>query len=153
VVGPFGQVRRKAAGTDSGRRVADWLLTLNVGGLRAFRALRDGKAHRWFSSKLRYPSPLIAEKWAKTSPARSSGVMNPKPLSALNHLTVPVVTSSPLGPFPVRAAQTRVAELINVTEESMHSGQYSPNAMLMREAKYAKSPLQQQNFTTRHRKT
>src|SRR5690242_11831328 len=32
----------------------------------------------------------MAEKWAKTSLPPSSGVMKPKPLSALNHLTVPV---------------------------------------------------------------
>src|SRR5690349_25003453 len=32
----------------------------------------------------------MAEKWAKTSAPPSSGVMNPKPLSALNHFTTPV---------------------------------------------------------------
>src|SRR5699024_3528377 len=32
----------------------------------------------------------MAEKWAKTSAEPSSGAMKPKPLSALNHFTVPV---------------------------------------------------------------
>src|SRR5947207_2156690 len=45
---------------------------------------------RWFSSRLRNPEAAIAEKWAKTSSPPSSGLMKPKPLSALNHLTVPV---------------------------------------------------------------
>src|SRR3954451_19588285 len=31
----------------------------------------------------------MAEKWTKTSALPSDGAMNPKPLSALNHLTVP----------------------------------------------------------------
>src|ERR1700722_11440143 len=34
----------------------------------------------------------MAEKWTKTSWPPSSGLMNPKPLSALNHLTVPCAT-------------------------------------------------------------
>src|SRR3954462_13342688 len=49
----------------------------------------------WFSSRLRKPLAEIAEKWAKTSAPPSSGLMKPKPLSALNHFTVPVVTSAP----------------------------------------------------------
>ena len=46
---------------------------------------------RWFSSRERNPPELIAEKCANTSLEPSSGVMKPKPLSALNHFTVPVV--------------------------------------------------------------
>src|ERR1700754_5338625 len=49
----------------------------------------------WFSSRLRKPLAEIAEKWAKTSAPPSSGLMKPKPLSALNHFTVPVVMSAP----------------------------------------------------------
>src|SRR5690606_14954657 len=41
--------------------------------------------------------PEIAEKWAKTSAPPSSGLMKPKPFSALNHFTVPVVMVSPSG--------------------------------------------------------
>jgi len=35
----------------------------------------------------------MAEKCANTSALPSSGAMKPKPLSALNHLTVPVVVT------------------------------------------------------------
>jgi hypothetical protein len=35
------------------------------------------------------------EKWAKTSGVPSSGVMNPKPLVALNHFTVPAAMMFP----------------------------------------------------------
>src|SRR5260370_2500516 len=39
----------------------------------------------------------MAEKWTNTSAVPSSGAMKPKPLSALNHFTVPVaISSSPL---------------------------------------------------------
>ena len=41
----------------------------------------------------------IAEKWAKTSSPPSSGVMNPKPLASLNHLTVPVAIMYSFGLF------------------------------------------------------
>jgi len=41
------------------------------------------------SLRLRYPRPSIAEKCAKMSAPPMSGVMKPKPLSALNHLTFP----------------------------------------------------------------
>src|SRR5690242_16157513 len=44
---------------------------------------------RWFSSRVRKPLPWISEKCTKTSFAPSSGVMKPKPLSPLNHFTVP----------------------------------------------------------------
>src|ERR1700730_14845476 len=35
----------------------------------------------------------MAEKWTNTSAVPSSGAMKPKPLSALNHFTVPVAIS------------------------------------------------------------
>src|SRR5581483_9200545 len=37
----------------------------------------------------------MPEKWTKRSRPPSSGVMKPKPLSSLNHLTVPVAMYSP----------------------------------------------------------
>src|SRR5664279_1358026 len=43
----------------------------------------------------RKPLELIAEKCANTSAEPSSGAMKPKPLSPLNHLTVPVAMMSP----------------------------------------------------------
>src|SRR5947209_7649277 len=47
-----------------------------------------------FSSRLRYPSPEIALKCTNTS-GPSSWEMKPKPLSGLNHFTVPVATAIP----------------------------------------------------------
>src|SRR6266540_2212601 len=47
------------------------------------------------SARLLYPSPLIALWWTKTSLPPSSCVMNPYPLSLLNHFTVPVAISTP----------------------------------------------------------
>src|SRR5450432_3364851 len=47
------------------------------------------------SMSSRYPLPSIDEKWAKTSGVPSSGVMNPKPLVALNHFTVPAAMMLP----------------------------------------------------------
>ncbi len=44
---------------------------------------------RCASSSERYPDPLIAEKWQKTSAPPPSCSMKPKPFSALNHYTVP----------------------------------------------------------------
>src|SRR5688572_21143061 len=48
----------------------------------------------------------MALKWTKTS-GPLSGVMNPKPLSALNHFTVPIVMSNSLlsvaGPASLRS--------------------------------------------------
>src|SRR4029077_17245276 len=43
----------------------------------------------WFSSRVRYPPVSIAEWCTKTSALPSSGLMKPKPLSVLNHFTVP----------------------------------------------------------------
>src|SRR5882762_6461665 len=45
----------------------------------------------WFSFRDLKPLPWIAEKWANRSLPPPSGVMNPKPLESLNHLTVPVL--------------------------------------------------------------
>src|SRR4051794_582420 len=42
------------------------------------------------SASVRKPSPAIPEKWTNASFPPSSGVMNPKPFSSLNHLTTPV---------------------------------------------------------------
>src|SRR4051794_13891952 len=42
------------------------------------------------SASVRNPSPTIAEKWTNASLLPSSGVMNPKPFSSLNHFTTPV---------------------------------------------------------------
>src|SRR4051794_27360593 len=42
------------------------------------------------SASVRKPSPAIPEKWTNASLLPSSGVMNPKPFSSLNHLTTPV---------------------------------------------------------------
>src|SRR5205823_4139127 len=50
----------------------------------------------WFSSRLRYPEPVIALKCTNTSGPPSSWEMKPYPFSGLNHLTVPVLTSNPL---------------------------------------------------------
>src|SRR5690554_1718430 len=43
----------------------------------------------WFSASDLKPLPWIAEKCANTSSPPSAGVMKPKPLASLNHLTVP----------------------------------------------------------------
>src|SRR5688500_4472123 len=42
------------------------------------------------SARVRKPSPEIPEKCTNASLPPSSGVMNPKPFSSLNHLTTPV---------------------------------------------------------------
>src|SRR5215213_1570772 len=42
------------------------------------------------SASVRKPSPEMPEKWTKASFPPSSGVMNPKPFSSLNHFTTPV---------------------------------------------------------------
>src|SRR5919112_2770863 len=42
------------------------------------------------SARVRKPSPEIPEKCTNASFPPSSGVMNPKPFSSLNHLTTPV---------------------------------------------------------------
>src|ERR687889_1960577 len=42
------------------------------------------------SASVRKPSPEIPEKWTNASFPPSSGVMNPKPFSSLNHFTTPV---------------------------------------------------------------
>src|ERR671910_2969017 len=42
------------------------------------------------SASVRKPSPEIPEKCTNASFPPSSGVMNPKPFSSLNHLTTPV---------------------------------------------------------------
>src|SRR5665647_2060514 len=47
----------------------------------------------WFSCRLLKPLPWIAEKCANRSLPPPSGVMKPKPLASLNHLTVPVLMS------------------------------------------------------------
>ena len=44
----------------------------------------------WPSFKVLKPSMLIAEKCANKSSPPSSGVIKPKPLASLNHLTIPV---------------------------------------------------------------
>ncbi len=44
----------------------------------------------WPSFKVLKPSILIAEKCANKSSPPSSGVIKPKPLASLNHLTIPV---------------------------------------------------------------
>src|SRR5439155_17178913 len=52
-----------------------------------------------FSCRFRKPEPEMALKWTKTS-GPDSCVMNPKPLSPLNHLTVPVVIGHSLHSWP-----------------------------------------------------
>src|SRR5258705_13741438 len=47
----------------------------------------------WFSFRVLKPEPSIAEKCANRSSPPPSGVMKPKPLASLNHLTVPVAIS------------------------------------------------------------
>src|SRR5215212_545907 len=42
------------------------------------------------SASVRKPSPAMPEKWTNASFPPSSGVMNPKPFSSLNHFTTPV---------------------------------------------------------------
>lgn len=54
----------------------------------------------------------IAEKWTNTSAVPSSGAMKPKPLSALNHFTVPVASVQVLYPnMPRRDAAGPTASL------------------------------------------
>src|SRR2546421_12903636 len=54
-----------------------------------------------FSCRFRKPEPEMALKWTKTS-GPDSCVMNPNPLSPLNHLTVPVVMDNPSIPGLIR---------------------------------------------------
>src|SRR5574342_957232 len=49
----------------------------------------------WFSLRVLKPLPWIAEKCANRSLPPPSGVMKPKPLESLNHLTVPVAIYLP----------------------------------------------------------
>jgi hypothetical protein len=65
-----------------------------VGDLRALR-------ERW-------PPPTIAEWWTNRSFDSSSGVINPKPFSSLNHFTVPVAIVLP--PASLRAANAKIAQ-------------------------------------------
>src|SRR4051794_12060053 len=70
------------------------LLTLTaLGPLSPFSSSKETFAP---SLSDRYPSPVIPEKWTKRSRPPPSGVMNPKPFSSENHLTVPVLTDTPL---------------------------------------------------------
>jgi len=46
------------------------------------------------SASVRKPSPAIPEKCTKASFPPSSGVMNPKPFSSLNHFTTPVAINN-----------------------------------------------------------
>ena len=50
----------------------------------------------WPSSKA---PPLTSELWTNRSLPPSSGVINPYPFVALNHFTVPLLTSATPGPF------------------------------------------------------
>src|SRR5574343_1570600 len=52
------------------------------------------KVTRWPSFRVLKPAMLIAEKCANRSSPPSSGVIKPKPLESLNHLTVPVANAS-----------------------------------------------------------
>src|ERR671915_1094809 len=54
------------------------------------------------SASVRKPSPEIPEKWTNASFPPSSGVMNPKPFSSLNHLTTPVAIQHLLTAVPMR---------------------------------------------------
>src|ERR671916_1319992 len=54
------------------------------------------------SASVRKPSPEIPEKWTNASLPPSSGVMNPKPFSSLNHLTTPVAIQHLLVPTQMR---------------------------------------------------
>src|SRR5215218_3159649 len=51
------------------------------------------------------PLPWIAEWWTNRSLPWSSGVMKPKPLSSLNHFTVPVAMVFPPGICALRDAE------------------------------------------------
>src|SRR6185312_16268478 len=66
---------------------------------------------RWPSFRLRNPCARIAEKCTKTSAPPPSGVMNPKPLASLNHLTVPTaIRKTPLRNDRFAAWTRRVVE-------------------------------------------
>src|SRR6187200_663728 len=65
-------------------------MTVMFSACRPFGPRAVSNSTFWFSSSERYPPDAIALKCAKTSAEPSSGAMKPKPLSALNHLTVPV---------------------------------------------------------------
>src|SRR5574343_542600 len=55
-----------------------------------FGPCTTSKLTRWPSVSDLKPCMLIAEKCANRSSPPSSGVMKPKPLASLNHLTIPV---------------------------------------------------------------
>ncbi|KGC60436.1 hypothetical protein DM75_3758 [Burkholderia mallei] len=57
---------------------------------RPFGPVFTSNSTFWFSCSVLKPSTRISEKCAKRSSPPPSGVMKPKPLASLNHLTVPV---------------------------------------------------------------
>src|SRR3954467_2084698 len=74
----------------------------------------------WFSLSVLKPLPWIAEKCAKRSLPPSSGVMKPKPLESLNHLTVPVAIFHFL--FIHDRVQSRHARVTITKEGNCHFG-------------------------------
>src|SRR5829696_9013722 len=57
------------------------------------------------SARVRKPSPEIPEKWTNASLPPSSGVMNPKPFSSLNHFTTPVANPNTSSQESIRCAR------------------------------------------------
>src|SRR6185369_1435583 len=88
----------------------------------------------------------MAEKWANTSGPPSSGVMNPKPFSALNHFTVPTaMIDCSLHKADLHPLFADAAELVtHCRRRTWRPGQYSPGA-----GKYRTAKLQRNNATTR----
>src|SRR3954452_22108638 len=72
------------------------------------------------SASVRKPSPAIPEKWTNASLPPSSGVMNPKPFSSLNHFTTPVAMTSTSSRTSMRGGAAGTA--IPHTTNRRHSG-------------------------------
>src|SRR3954452_971302 len=70
------------------------------------------------------PLPAIAEWWTNRSLPWSSGVMKPKPLSLLNHLTVPVGMSIP-PVFVLRDAEDAMVQLLRTANTAFIAGRLS----------------------------
>ncbi|KGS01778.1 hypothetical protein X962_5070 [Burkholderia pseudomallei MSHR7343] len=73
-----------------GRRSVTAYSGLMLAAWRPFGPRFVSKLTFWFSASVLYPSLRISEKCANRSSPPESGVMKPKPLVSLNHLTVPV---------------------------------------------------------------
>src|SRR5947209_14791841 len=88
---------------------------------RPFGPFFTSKDTRAPSSSERYPLAAIAEKWTKTSSPFSRWI-NPNPLAALNHFTIPVSFKTTPSASDHGRIRLRVAQPWNQRSESRSSG-------------------------------